>query len=57
MNEHFKGILFSFKKFWGDSLAVQLVVRTQHFHCHDLGLIPSQGTKILQATQPKKKNQ
>ena len=27
------------------------VVRTRYFHCHDLGSIPGQGTKILQAIQ------
>ena len=31
------------------------VVRTQCFHCHGPGSIPGQGTKIMQATQPKKK--
>ena len=25
------------------------MVRAQHFHCYDLGSIPSGGTKILQA--------
>ena len=35
------------------------VVRTRYFHCHGLGSIPGQGTKILQAIQQgqkKKKN-
>ena len=31
------------------------VVRTQCFHCHGPGSIPGQGTKIMHATQPKKK--
>ena len=31
------------------------VVRTRCFHCHGPGSIPGWGTKILQATQPKKK--
>ena len=31
------------------------MVRTQCFHCHGPGSIPGQWTKILQATQPKKK--
>ena len=32
------------------------VVRTQCFHCWDLGLIPGQGAKILQATWHSKQN-
>ena len=31
------------------------VARTQHFYCNDAGSIPSQGTKIPQATQCGKK--
>ena len=31
------------------------VVRTQHFHCCDLGSIPGWGTKVPQAVWPKKK--
>ena len=32
------------------------VVRTWHFHYQGPGSIPGRGTKILQATQPNKKN-
>ena len=31
------------------------VVKTLHFHCRGMSLTPGQGTKILHATQPKKK--
>ena len=31
------------------------VVRTQHFHCCDIGSIPGEGTKIPQATQHNQK--
>ena len=52
-NELFFGQNWNFREFPGSP-----VVRTWHFHCQGLGLIPGQGTKILQAEwhgQKKKK--
>ena len=52
-NELFFGQNWNFREFPGSP-----VVKTWHFHCQGLGLIPGQGTKILQAEwqdQKKKK--
>ena len=39
----------------GRKFPAGLVVRAWHFHCSDLGSIPGQGNKVLQASCAKKK--